>query len=739
MDGRVAQDRRTAMKRLSIAGLRTWLHRHRSILIEYGIVFAIYSVVTVVLTNFVLLNISHQVFSGGSGDATAGFLWLNYADHSLSPLLTHTDKVNYPYGEDLGGPTFVTYLVLWLPLRLLSYIFGPVAGLNLMMYLGFMLAAMSGYWFVKRLTHSRAVAFFGGYAIAFVPYNIYKSASHLAYLYCFVFVLLFAAFYNFWRRPSRMSAVMLAASYALAIYTDGYYLLIASVTMAIFVLTGLFVTYFQKSERRLLKQRTKAFILSAILMVIALLPIAFVQFSQGAKVKEILMSSRPSDPASEMRAYRARIADFLLPSRAHPVFSQDNGFEAVAAYEELRSTPSERMNYIGYTILAPLVAGAVIVGSYLVRKKRSSLARAPAEMRGAILFFGALVVIATPIYLSFMFSPAGEIKGHTILLPGQIMADLGIGFWRVLARFFIPMHVLYVICACLVIAFVIRSIGTSRRRRTMALVALASLTLLMVFEYLTLYNRPSFSLDNLPRGYSWLSSQKDINTIAELPMVDALDGKTGFYATAQLVHGKKLVNMKEPSKGRLNNAIGTITNPESINIAYERGAQAIVTHDVACMQQVAWGRLVYDETKDNPNEQLCIYRLLRPVATDDYFVRFGKGFDYTAVREKPYESFIKLGSEQATFDITDDSLVKSAKGQVAVRTTLRPISNDPLTIKWEFVQDGRLLSSGQSSERNVPLSFKADAALPVQVRVEYVNTSLTVKDVDTYFVSTVVE
>lgn len=702
---------------------------------EYLIVALIYTAITIVLTNFVLFHITTQLFTGSSGDATAGFLWLNFADPGLSPFLSSTTMVNYPTGEPLGGPTFVTYLVLWLPLRTLSFFFGPVAGLNLMMLGGFLFAALSGYWLLKRLTGSRLIAFFAGYAIAFVPYNLYKSVSHLAYLYCFPFVLIIAAFYGVWRRPTLRRALILAGTVALAFYTDGYYLLIGSVTVACLLLAAGLVSYFQKTEHGRALKRLKFFAAAAATLAILCVPILYVQVAEGAKVSSMLSSSRASDPASEMRAYRTRWEDFFLPSGQHPVWSQNAQFRAVDADKELRSTPSECMNYIGYGVLLLVLIGLILLLMYRFARRYATLDRIDARSRHQLIFFGTILVVAVPVYLSFMFSPATEFHHHTIYLPGQIMAHFGIGFWRVLARFFIPLHILLVIFAALVLSIIYRRVVTLPGKRGLAVAMVLVMTVLTGFEYLTTYNTPSFDFTKMPAGYTWLKNQHDIKVVAELPMVDALDGKTGYYMTAQIVHGKQLVNMKEPSANRLNNAIGGIDNPETINLAYQRGAQAVITHDIDCRNTVSWGWLVYSGDK-NKDDLLCIYKLERPALADDVFVLFGEGFTYTPVRVKPYEQSAQIGAQDAKLQFVDQNF-KRVSGPAHVETQLRYTSNKPLTVTWIVHQGAEVIASGSSKNRTIPIVFDVDASKQVTLTVRYDENALTVKDIDTYLYDTV--
>lgn len=711
-------------------------HFLRGTIFEYIVTGILYGVITVALTGGVLLHINTQLFTAGSGDATAGFLWLNYADPGINPDLSHTNLVNYPSGEDLGGPTLITYSALWLPLRVLSYMFGPVAGLNCMMLIGFLGAAMSGYWLLKRLTGSKLIAFFAGYAIAFVPYNIYKSVSHLAYLFCFPFVLIFASFYGLWRRPTKRRAVIAALAVALAFYTDGYYLLIGSVTIACLVFTAYLVMLLDRKERAYIAVRTRMIAFAALVLFVCSLPIGYVQLSQGSKVATTLSSSRAGDPMEEMRAYRSRWEDFLLPSGKHPVLSHNKTFELVSWEKELRSTPSECMNYIGYGVLTLTVIGFILLIVYFLRRKYSSInLYVPMAARKPLFIFGAFLVICIPVFLSFMFSPMTAIHGHTIYLPGGILAHFGIGFWRVLARFFIPMHVLFVIFAALVLN-ILYSYTLRNRKQSLRVGIVIFVTLFTSFEYLTTYNTPVFDFTKLPTGYYWLKKQENIKVVAELPMVDALDGMTGQYVTAQIVHGKKLVNMKEPSVDRLNNAVGGQSNPEAINLAYDRGAQAVITHDVPCINNPVWGSLLYDESKHDTRARMCIYKLERPINNDDDYILFGNGFTYTPVRVKPYEQSALIGAPTSTMRVTDQNF-RDVTGKVRITAKLEYVSDATLSVSWAVSQNGTVLTRGTSSSRMSDIKFTADAASPINLTVTYNTNNLTVNDVDTYLYDTV--
>lgn len=64
----------------------------------------------------------------------------------------------------------------------------------------------------------------------------------------------------------------------------------------------------------------------------------------------------------------------------------------------------------------------------------------------------------------------------------------------------------------------------------------------------------------------------------KLPLQDSPIEVNGYYATAQYVHGKKLIN-NHVSKYNIGqfSALGTEENPETIDFLKARGADAVIT------------------------------------------------------------------------------------------------------------------------------------------------------------------
>jgi len=684
--------------------------------VEYAIVLLFFTIVSIILTNFVAFHISSQLFVGDPGDATAGFLWLNFADPGLDPFLSKTDIVNYPFGEKMGGATFITYIALWLPIRVASFLFGPVAGLNIIMFAGLIGGAMGGYWLLKRFTRSVAVSIFAGIAIAFVPYNLYNSSSHIAYIFTIVFLFILASFMALWIRPTKKRGALFGAVIALAFYTDGYYLLLASVMVIGLLVAGVLHGLMHKFGLTDYRKRITSLLVALVALLLFCIPIFGVQLSQGADIKNTLSSAR-GDIAGELVAYQSKAMDFVLPSPTNPLFESTGQSTTLDNYKNLRSNSTESMTYIGITLILLVAIGVTLSFVWLVKRKRSSFNQIEPHTVSLYILLTCIVVITTPLFLSFMMSPSTVIAGHVVYLPGQFFIDHNIALWRVLARFFIPMHVVLSVYAAFTLWILLRIHKGIWRSKTVRVAIAALLSLLLLAEYSTSVYRPSFDFNNSPESYQWLSEQKDIKTIAEFPLVDPLDSHTTRYVTYQIVHGKNLVNFKEPSAKRLANVLGSIDNPEAIDFAYQRGAQAIVTHDRKCLQNASWGTLIHS-SKDAPSGTMCVYKLQAPATNDQLFAVYGDGFKYFPNQPSevlPLASFEKV---QASLSITGKSLDTTGTGMASLSAQLNDFHNDRVNGRWTIQQDGKTIAEGDITGSKANIQATVDTSKKVIFKLQ---------------------
>lgn len=681
---------------------------------EYLVLGLVFLVLASFYTNFVILNITTQVFTAFPGDGTGGFMWYNFAQPGFDLTLEPSDMVNYPYGEPIGGPTFFTYMAIWIPIRILGAIFGYVAGMNILMHLVFILSALSAYWFIKRLTSSAPAAFFAGFAMAFSPYVIQKSFDQLPYTLSFLFVFILAAFMALWVRPTVWRAVLLAVFLCLTYYSDGYYLLIASVFMVGLVLAGCVQAVLMKMNTAAFWKRVKMLLIAAGFVAVLMLPVAIVQLADGSNIKSSL-EGRRSDIAKELYIYRTSVVDFLLPSRFNPFFDGNQSLNEIHNIRDVRSNPGESTNYIGYIIILLNCVGAITAIVWLRNKKIKKLKDINTNIRKLYILMACITGVFVPIALAFMFSPNIVVFGQTIPLPGQLFIDKDISLWRVMARFFIPLRIVMVLFA----AFTLGLFFSTHRIREMnktrmniitwgaALVLVAGLAV----GYATRVNRPSYSLTQIKKGYSWLRDQHNIERIVELPIVDPLDQRTADNVTNQLVHGKKLLNAKESTTFSITNVLGGISNPETIDWAYSRGAQAVITHDEC--KQVSWGTILYDSSNTS-EDKMCIYSLERGMTFDKTFVRFRQGFLQRP--NAPNQEQVYPSKDKVTMEITDNKFDRLKKPN-RVSLGLSLIINDPELKSWKILQDGKIIGNGEASLGVSTISVEVDGASPIELQV----------------------
>lgn len=666
---------------------------HGSILEYLGVAF-LFLVVTCAYTDFVAFDISNRIFTNSPGDGSGGFMWYTFAQPGLDLFLHHSDMVNYPDGENIGGPTFVTYFGLWIPIRILSFLFGPVAGINLFMMLGFVLTAVSMYWLVKKLTHSVPVALFAGYSAAFAPYMAQKSLNHIAYILLYVFVFMIAAFIGFWKRPTIKRAILLAGTIALAFYTDGYYILLGSVTIFCMVLAGFVYGFVVKMNKKQFFDRLKMLFVALGAFILMMSPVAILQLTKGPEVKASL-DGRRSDIATELKAYKTHIVDLKLPAISNPFLKDNREFKKAWFEKSKRSNPSESTNYSGYTIYILVAVGVLILMVELARmltKRTKVIKGLPEAQRQAFLLVGCIGVITIPAVLSFMFSPEGSIFGIRIPLPGELFIKYDISLWRVMSRFFVVLHVVLVLFAALTLGLLLYRVGRKKKTRYWAWVIAAILAGIISVEYASTANRPTLAFSNVNKAYYWLRNQPNIKEVVEVPVVDPLNSWTARHVTNQIVHGKKLLNRKEDTSTRISSVYGTKDNRELINWAYDRGADAVIAHDEQC-DKVEWGKLLYDG--DDSSEKVCIYSLDKRYDNDDLYVKFDDGF-YNHIdkyKELP-RTRVTMEKLKSEFFIVDGSFNKLTKNKPAKMEAVMQNTSDGAG-KWTIEQGDEKIAEGE--------------------------------------------
>lgn len=700
--------RGVARKRPDVLMVSTLIARRallRGSVLEYLLVSLLYACVAIAVMGFIpFTGISSVIFAGGPGDATSGFVWLNYIDSSLDFSVNHTDMVSYPAGEDPSSPIFITYLLLWGPIRLLSYFFGPIVSINIMTVFGFVFTATAAYWYIKKITGSILVALFAGYSLAFFPYAIAKGTAHLAYIFNGMFILLMAAFFALWARPSWQRALILAAAYAACFYFDGYFILLSTVmllTLFIGVMLHDLILLKVSSVVLNIGQKIKSLALAAVMFAVLVSPIAAVALLNSSGVGDTLHMSR-SDISVEIPFYKSWTIDFLIPSKDNPLFEGIDWYDKLQDYRQGRSDKLSNTSFLGYTNIILAAIGVVLAVVYLLGRYRVRRGLAPrwpfiTSVIGArskvFLPLTSAFLVSFVVFVGFMFSPSIDIFGYKIPMPGALFIEFDISLWRNLSRFSGPLQVVLVIYASYTLWLLLRVILSKFSKGSVVSVALAIVCIAsLVPTYLNSVNSPSYDLRQQPQVYRYLNSHSDIHVIAQLPIVDPLDEYSSSYFTTQMIHGKKMVNTKDPRYRVLANNLGSLENRESIDWAYHQGATHLVVRQDACVSRAEGISLEFDDSKDG----WCLYRFAGSEQVDDSFVRFDRGVDATPNYDRENVNTLRLNSATVKMSITRSDLKTPSRGKGVFESDLVNWNRqNPIGGTWRLVQDGRDIASGE--------------------------------------------
>jgi hypothetical protein len=418
--------------------VKLFIGRH-PLLSAYFMATTGYLVFTVYYMGGAITNCSVELLAF-PGDHTAG-LFSFYSIDKADPWWGHTDAYSYPYGESLWQPYHITSQVPFVSFWVLAKLFGPVCGFNLLVFIGFMSAALVTFGFVRWLFGRKEllynlVAFLAGYAVVFTPFMQRKAGGHIAYLFAGLLVASVWLFLKFWRKPRPLWAVLFGLSVAILGYIDGYFVLLGGVLIgSVLVATYIYELLFKGKSFRDLWQRTKLILLSGGVVAVCLMPIAYVQLHYADQIKSAISSLR-DDIMREAQEYGARPYDYLLLNPEHPLILPIFGEDAL---RWIVSINTER-SVIGVSKAILLLAiFMTVVVVYRWRKKQRY---ARVELRygpGFILLTFGLVVVA-----AFLLSMPPHI-GPIPTLTNAVIQFTDV--WRVFARLSVVVNMGLVVLA----------------------------------------------------------------------------------------------------------------------------------------------------------------------------------------------------------------------------------------------------------------------------------------------------
>lgn len=515
-------------------------------------------------------------FYGAPGDGSGGMGWFQWADGN-DPTWDHTDKSNYPYGESLKRPQFITSYLEYFPYWFFSIMTNQLCGLNILAFFGFVSSGLTMFGLVRWLLKSFGLGIFAGYAVAFAPYHVIKSETHIAYSYSGFFAALIWIFIAFYRKPSYKLALAAALAYASSFYFDGYFVFISTVLLAILLLalvaSRLFDFRVEKSRlsfglyaRKLtdfLRTNAKYLVLALVATAVLLAPVVYVAHKYGNKISSGLSSSR-SSIEQEATTFSAQPLDYLLPNPFHPLLYGD--YTQWRLHNVHNSNLSENNLYIGYTMIVLAVIGVVAAFRSRTRLPVSGI-------RFTVVTSLLIIIIAGICALP----PRVEIFGISLQTPSALLIQVTAN-WRVLARLFMIIHIAWVLLASIGLYFLARQL--KGKVRIVVIVLACALT---VFEFLPNKTTPIWTFQKAtPHVYYEIKNDPSIKVMAEYPVIDSPSATLPFTFTFQQVHGKSLINANDSNTPQryMRQAINGIRDDQTLPVLRALGVDMVTTYDI---------------------------------------------------------------------------------------------------------------------------------------------------------------
>ena len=648
-------------------------------------------------------------------DSTGGFGWVQWAGGN-GLTWDHTNKSNYPYGETLGKPQFITSTLFIGVFKVFASLTTPICGLNLMLLLGYMSTGLLMFGFVRWLIKRFDIALFAGYAAAYVPFHQLKAESHINYVYGSMFIAIIWAYVWLMQRPSYKRSAVFGGVCSLGFYFDGYFILISSLVIAGLCVTTLIFDGLRilrnrhnaSASIRLFLKRLKYVTAGLVVLAVLLVPILVVYKTSGHQITQSLAMVR-SDIKTETIAYGARPIEFIAPSSDSALLPQKIPFLAVKPHG---SNASESTLYIGWTIIIL----ALVALAYLIIGKRGQ-----DKLRG--MTYSELVLALVCVFvMCFAFSlPAlVTIFGHVFKTPTFVLVKLTAN-WRALSRIFLAMDPAIVMLASLGLYKLTKS-----RSAIIKIAVVAVCGLLLFCEFLPAHLHPTQDIyKDAPPVYKMLQKDPSVKLIAEYPITSFL--YTPEIFTYQMMDNKTLVNANDGdiSVGPVDGSIAGLNDPQTLGVLKSLKVDMVLTHGMRADNS---GLTTYYKLKPvinadgtyNAVTSIYSYRIDGSVAVHDSFLVVKKGYESLSVDDSQVSH--RFVTSQAVMQVLHTPAIAGSKSYEAAFdiSSACPATKAAVNIS----QSGRNLWTGPVGSTPMPVRLNVSSQ-DFQISTAYCSIDLT--------------
>ncbi len=627
----------------------------------------------------------------------------------------HTDKSNYPYGENLNQPQNITSALLIFIYKVFASLTTPICGLNLLELLGYMSTGLVMYGLIRWLLKRNDIAVFAGFAATFVPFHLVNAQSHINYIYGSTFIGVIWAYLWLISRPTYKRALVLGAVSAIGFYFDGYFIFITGVLLA-----GLFASSFIYDLLRSLLghtnsvaiwrealHRAKYLVVAGLSLGLLLAPILITYEKHGAAINYSLATGR-SKVKSETELYGVKPIEFVLPSY--------NSALMPPGYPKWRETKlhgsnfSEATLYIGYTVM--ILALISIAGVFYWKHRRTKAQNIP--------YVHLVFTAAFTFLVCLLLSLPAEVTlfGRQFQTPVNTLTDLT-SAWRTLSRMFLAIDPLMIVLASLGLYII-----TKNRPKAVRLAIVMICGLLLFFEYLPWPLHANGDLyKDAPSTYRHLRRDHNVKLVAEYPFASFVDTPEIF--TYQPVDNKTLLNASTSviSRGPFDASIAGLNDPQTLGVLKRLDVDVILAHgfssDNPDLVTYYQAHNTHPNNKTVAADALYSYTIRDPVTPRDASLIIKKGYESLSVDN--YQISHRYVTNKATMGIGSVNYSPLAKNY-DVRFEVASIC--PVNAHVTVMQFGKVLWSGSAGEQPVPINL-AVASKDFYVQTAYCSIGIT--------------
>jgi membrane protease YdiL (CAAX protease family) len=504
---------------------------------------------------------------------------------------------NAPFGDNLESSIGYSLIAQTVLIKATTAIAGPICGYNIANMLGFVLSALVMLGFILAVTKNRWIALLAGYAVSFAPYYQLKIGAHFSFGFQAIFIGLIWLFYRLIKYRKKRDAVLLGLLFALAIYWDPYFPLLAAVTVVplgfvwLVVNRRIFTTSFwrQTTYGANIKRQLKLIIIATSIVAVLVAPLVYIFSTQGAQINSDVSASR-GNVLLEAQYCSTWPHEYLVPFVNNPIFKSIVGVDRyTASVNFLREHYScgigEDVIGLSITLLSLTLLGALAVIWERVNKRKTKLT-SYLHFEPKMLIYGLVAIALSAVILSLP-----PMKFYNLIPTPSYELLQVTQTWRTIERIFVVVNIAFVALSAVFIAYFYGHLNL-KKRRWLAAVLYVLIFGAVAIEYQTAHapfvgnDFGTFSYStSVPTQYTWLRDQQDIKTIAEYPLErSGGEGNSmAYYLSMQVTHKKKLFNgvISYSSQEAMKTGLKNLLDPQTVPVLKGMGVDAAIVHGVS--------------------------------------------------------------------------------------------------------------------------------------------------------------